>query len=353
MAKVAVIYHEEIAEYDFGEGYSLRGDRFPRYIRLLESEGVFKRPGVELVKPRAATDEDLKLIHPPEYIAKVKRIAEERGFLEDDTPLKPSIVGAVRFIVGAALRAGELVATGKAGLAQGVGGGLHHAGRDYGGGWCVFNDVAICAQALLDRHGLERVLIFDTDAHTGNGTMDIFYEEPRVLYLSIHQDPRTLYPNTGFTDQLGSGAGRGYTVNVPLPPEAGDACIRLVLDRVFRPIVTQFKPQVIIRNGGADPHHLDELAELALTYDGLWSIGRSVVEAASEVGCGVVDLLCGGYAPGLEEKGLYALFSGELGQRLGYGEDAPPSPPPDVLDKTRSVIDELGENLRDYWDIES
>ena len=353
MGGCAIVYDEGIAEYDFGEEYSLRGDRFPRYLRLLESEGILSRPGIELVKPKAAVDSDLLLVHSEEYIRRVDEIAEKSGFLSDDTPLKPSIVKAVRLIVGAALTAGEYVAGRRVRIAQGVGGGLHHAGRDYGMGWCVFNDVAVCAEAMVKRYGLERVLIFDTDAHAGNGTMDIFYEEPRVLYLTVHQDPKTLYPNTGFVEQIGKGAGMGYTVNVPLPQEADDESYGLVLERVFKPIVRQFKPQVIIRNGGADPHYQDELAELGLTYRGLWSIGRAVSEAADEADCGLVDLVCGGYNPGYEERGLYSLLSGILGLDLSFTEEGdPPVSNPGVVSKTKAVINQLSDVLNGYWSIE-
>ncbi len=353
MDKHAVVYHEGIAEYDFGEEYSLRGDRFPRYIHLLESEGVLGRLGIELLVPEPADDDDLGLIHTVEYIKKVREIAENRGYLSDDTPITPSIVRAVRLIVGAALMAGEAVANKGYAMAQGVGGGLHHAGRDYGEAWCVFNDVAVCARAMTERHGLDRVLIFDTDAHAGNGTMDIFYADPRVLYLTVHQDPMTLYPNIGFPEQIGEGDGIGYTINVPLPHRADDSCMALVLERVFKPVVRQFKPQVIIRNGGADPHYQDELAELGLTYRGLWSIGRAVAEVAKEANCGVVDLLCGGYSPGREEKGLYSLFSGEFRLPLTQKEDEPPpSHDPSVFPKTEAVINQLSDLLADYWEIE-
>lgn len=353
MKKYVLIYDEGIAEYDFGEGYSLRGDRFPRYLRFLESEGILNRPDVELVKPKAADDSDLMLVHSEEYIRRVDEIAEKRGFLSDDTPLKPSIVKAVRLIVGTALTAGDYVASKRVKMAQGVGGGLHHAGRDYGEGWCVFNDVAICAKAMVERYGMERVLIFDTDAHAGNGTMDIFYREPRVLYLTVHQDPNTLYPYTGFVEQIGEGEGEGYTVNVPLPKKAGDECYGLVLERIFKQIVRQFKPQAIVRNGGADPHYQDELAELGLTYRGLWSIGRAVSEAAEEAGCGLVDLVCGGYNPGYEEKGLFSLLSGELGLDLNYREEGLPRvSDPTVVSETKAVINRLSDVLSGYWNIE-
>ncbi len=351
--RVCIVYHEGIADYDFGPESELQGDRFPRYLKLLETEGVLKRESIDIVTPKPATDQDLLLVHSIEYLRKIEKIVEEHGFFEEETPLKPSIIKAVRLIVGAALTAGELVTQKKAFIAQGVGGGLHHAGRDYGHGWCVFNDVAVSAQALISRHRLDRVMIFDTDAHAGDGTIDIFYEEPRVLYLGVHQDPETLFPYTGFVDQTGKGDGEGYTVNVPLPVGADDTCMGMVLKRVFKPLVRQYNPQVIIRNGGADPHFQDELADLNLSYNGLWTIGKTTAEMAREVDCGLVDLVCSGYNPGFEEWGLFALLSGELGLELSYVEkEGKPDPEDKCVEKTDSVIKELAYILRDYWKIE-
>jgi len=348
--RIAIVYHKGIADYDFESDPTIGGKKFPHYLELLKSRGLLKRFRIEIIEPKTADKEDLLLIHSEEYIDRVEKIGNERAYLDEDMPLTPALVRAARLIVGAALKAGELVARGDVDLAQGVGGGMHHAGRDCGGGFCIFNDVAACAKSLIERHGLERVLIFDTDAHAGNSTMDIFYEEPRVLYLSVHQDPRTMFPNTGFVNQIGRGEGEGYTVNVPLPPEAYDGCMSLVLERVFKPLVREFRPQVIIRCGGAAPHFQDELADLALTFRGLWSVGRAVVEAAERAGCGLVDLLCSGYNPGTEVQGLYALFSGELGMELDVKESQAHEPEdPKLLEKTVDVIDELAKILKPYW----
>ena len=350
MGRASVVYHEGIADYDFGLEYEVRGDRFPRYLKLLEAKGVFAKD-VDLIKPEPADDADLMLVHTEEYIRRVERLAEQKGFLAEDTQLNHSIVKATRLIVGAALKAGDLVAEGKVKIAQGVGGGLHHAGRDYGDGFCVFNDVAICAQSLLERHGYERVMIFDTDAHAGNGTMDIFYDEPRVLQLSIHQDPKTLFPYTGFIEQIGRGSGEGYKVNVPLPAGADDSCIEVVIDEVFKPLVEQFNPDIIIRIGGADPLHDDDYADLSLTYNGLRMIGSSTAEAVSKLGCGLVDLVCSGYNPGAEEIGLYAILSGELGLEFTFKDDKVIVDRPDLVKKTREVVNKLSLILKDYWTI--
>ena len=352
MERVAIVHHSGVAEYDFGPGHPFRGDRFPRFMRLLDAHGLLSRPEVQLVEPDAAGDADLRLAHSDGYIRLVERLAARSTPLSGDTPLTPAVARAARLIVGTALRAGELVAEGGFRVAEGVGGGLHHAGRDYGGGFCVFNDVAVCARALLDRHGLERVLIFDSDAHAGNGTMDIFYEEPRVLYISVHQDPRTIYPGTGFIDQIGGGAGEGYTVNIPLPPGADDACMELVLERVLKPLARDFRPQAIIRNGGSDPHFRDGLASLGLTFNGLRAIGEAVADAASAAGCGVIDLCCSGYNPETVAEGWLAILSGAAGIEVDLVEPCPPRRgDPRLLKRTEAVIDALAEKLSGYWSL--
>jgi len=351
--RTAIVYSDEIAEYDFGADHPFRGDRFPRYMKLLKDKGLFLRPEISLLEADAADDRDLSLAHSDDYISRVEILAERGVPLSADTPLNPAIVRAARYIVGAALRAGELVAGGGFAVGQGVGGGLHHAGRDYGGGFCVFNDVAVCARALIERRGLERVMIFDTDAHAGNGTMDIFYREPRVLYISVHQDPRTIYPGTGFVDQIGAGDGEGYTVNVPLPPRADDACMRLVLERVFKPIARELRPDIIIRNGGSDPHHRDGLANLGLTFMGLRSIGMAVREATAAAGCGIVDLCCSGYNPETVAEGWLSILSGEIRADINIVDGLQESSlNPGLLKVTEGVIENLRHKLNGYWHLD-
>ncbi len=239
------------------------------------------------------------------------------------------------------------------GRAYGEGGilGLHHAGRGYGGGFCVFNDVAVCAQSLIERHGLGRVLILDSDVHAGNGTMDIFFDEPRVLYVSVHQNPLTIYPGTGFIEQIGEGEGAGFTVNVPLPLGAGDRCMNLFLDEVFRPLSEEFKPQAIIRNGGTDPHFMDGLGNLHLTYQGLWEIGKAVSQAAERAGCGVVDLCCSGYNPDTVAEGWLAILTGTMGEENPSVElFPPPGSSAAVFKETGRIIVDVKSHLREYWD---
>jgi acetoin utilization protein AcuC len=234
-------------------------------------------------------------------------------------------------------------------------GGFHHAGSSSGEGFCVFNDVAIAARSLIQRHGMRRVLIIDTDAHQGNGTMDIFWEEPKVLFMSIHQDPRTIYPGRGFVGDIGEGAGRGYTINIPMPRFSGGRHWVKALEEIFVPICVEFKPDAIIRNGGSDPFYGDELTELGVDLDGLASIGATVRGASNAGPRKLLDLTVSGYGD-FVQYGWLALFSGVTGIGVDYNRYVrsfyPMScrVPEDSLDRqTDAVIVELRRSLSDFW----
>jgi acetoin utilization protein AcuC len=182
--------------------------------------------------------------------------------------------------------------------------------------------------------------------------MDVFYEDPKILFISVHQDPTTIYPGTGFIEQVGKGEGEGFTVNVPLPMGADDRCMALFLEEIFKPLSKEFKPQAIIRNGGSDPHHMDGLGRLNITFRGLYSIGRAVAEAAKNSGCGIVDLCCSGYNPLTVADGWLSLLTGAMGIELQMNEySSPPSSPDSIIRKTVQVVDSVKTTLNEYWNI--
>ena len=349
---IAIVYSEQMKNYDFGPGHPFRGDRYANFMKLLRE----KVSDFELVESRYASDEELFLVHDKSYVDFLEGTSKgiwlpSARFLSPDTPLQLGIGRAARLIVGASLTAGELVREGKFTRAVGVGGGMHHARSNYGAGFCIYNDVAICVKNLIRKYGLERILILDTDAHAGDGTCQIFYQDPKVLFIDLHQDPRTLYPGTGFSSEIGAEEGRGYTVNVPLPPGASDAAYEYVLDEILAPLVEEFRPQIIVRNGGSDPHFADELTHLGLTFEGLRMIGRKVREVADKV-CGgkSVDLICSGYNPRVLPSGWLALVSGLAQLEIELEEPFLFSLKTDCeLDETKKVVQEVKENLREYW----
>ena len=246
---VPFYYHSDFSGYDFGANHPFRGERFAAFMQALESRFPEAYGMLEIRTPSTSNEQTLELAHSHTYVQRVKALEKRRGFLSLDTQLLPGSVDAARLIVGASVAAAHAALENN--LAIGFGG-LHHAGPDYGEGFCIFNDVAIAASVMLGQ-GLERIMILDTDAHQGNGTMDIFYSDPRVLFISLHQDPRTLYPGRGFVGEIGNGAGAGYTVNIPMPPLSVGTLYDEAMREIVVPLIDEFNPDFIIRNGGSEP----------------------------------------------------------------------------------------------------
>jgi len=235
---------------------------------------------------------------------------------------------------------------------------MHHAKPNYGEGFCIYNDVAFCARYLQHQYKLDRILILDTDAHAGNGTADYFYDDPTVLLIDLHQDPRTLYPGTGFTDQVGSGSGRGFTINVPLPVYSGHESYKLVFEEIVQPVAEEFKPQIIIRNGGSDPHVSDGLANLGLQVKDFTMIGEKVREMARLCDDREIDLIGSGYNREVLPYAWLALVCGVSGIDN-------PAKLPESIDKLEripswlgvdrfsadilAVIADVKSHLKDYW----
>lgn len=349
-AETALLYSDELRFYDFGPGHPFRGDRYARFLATLREKLGEELPHrFDLIEPSPASDGDLALIHDPGY---TERVESGIGW-SIDTPLTPRLVEAAKLIAGSGLLAARLVAEGKYSKAIVVGGGMHHAKRSQEAGFCVFNDVALCFQALVRRHRLSRVMILDTDAHAGDGTAELLYESPSVLFVDLHQDPRTLYPWRGFIHELGRGPGEGRIVNVPMPPGSSDRAYEYALTEVFVPLALEFKPQVILRNGGSDPHFADRLTNLGLTLEGLRMIGREVAEVADTVCDGrVIDLIGSGYNPTVLPYGWLALVAGLIRLDLKLHEPVPAPgwlTPETGMERTVQAVKEVRTALSRFW----
>jgi acetoin utilization protein AcuC len=344
-------FHPDFSGYDFGANHPFRGERFTAFMQALESRFPEAYAMLEIRTPTAVDDGILELAHTHTYVQRVKALEKRRGFLSLDTQLLPGSVDAAKLIVGASVAAASAAL--ESGLAIGFGG-LHHAGPDYGEGFCIFNDVAIAASVLLDR-GLERIVILDTDAHQGNGTMDIFYSDPRVLFISLHQDPRTLYPGRGFASEIGSGEGEGYTVNIPMPPLSVGTLYDEAMREIVMPLIDEFEPGFIIRNGGGDPLYTDVLTNLGLDLDSLSDLNRLITEDAGNRKIPLLDLFLSGYGPYVTE-GWLAIMRGILNvemrleipeNRIFISEEKLERMTRDL----RKTIQELKENLGPYWEV--
>jgi acetoin utilization protein AcuC len=350
--RVIMTFHEKFKQYDLGEGHPFRGDRFANSMKFFESQSLFRHPEIILTEPQPAPKEDLLRVHDEGYVDLIVRLAKENKPFDVETPVSPEILEAALLIVGGAIRCGKAVLGGEAKRAISIGGGYHHAGRNYGGGFCIFNDIAVSVEHLRAKHGIKRFLILDYDVHFGNGTSDIYYQDPNVLYISLHQDPRTIYPGTGFAWQIGEDAGEGYNVNVPLPPGTGDSTYLYALNEIFVPLAEEFKPEIIIANGGSDPHFADMLGDLSLTVKGFFNISSLIRETADKVCSGKLVLMPGsGYNPKVLPICWYALVAGVVGLKEIKVKDPynPPQEPPFCRKKVENTIDELKSLLKKKW----
>ena len=369
--KTALVYNPKIKNYSFGEGHPFTSERFENFINFAKDKLPNFKNIFEQIIPEPAKTQDLKLIHSQEYINVISKAS--KGIIIPDILrytttdnfdpstgyLPRGIDTAAKIAVGTSLEAANLVFGHSAELGQSqgrfkkaisLGGGLHHAKREKGEGFCIYNDVAICAKALL-KNGLKRILILDTDAHAGNGTSEAFYDENQVLFIDIHQNPATLYPGTGFINEIGRGKGEGFTVNIPFSPGASDKSYEYVFEKIISPIAEEFNPEIIIRNGGSDPYFADVLTNLGLTLDGFKIIGEKVRMLAARLCSGKeIDLIASGYNQKVLPLAWLSLISGLLDLKVKIKEPQKPIFPKDFrLKETKETVKEIKNYLKEYW----
>jgi acetoin utilization protein AcuC len=264
-----VVWGDRYLAYDFGE-HPMAPIRLGLTVSLAQSLGVLDR--VTICEPVTASPSDLLKVHSAEYLAAVHIASEDPGYFghglgSDDNPAFPGMYEASALIAGGSQLAALQVWNGEVAHAVNIAGGMHHAARNSAAGFCVLNDVVLAIRALLDA-GAERIAYVDIDVHHGDGVQAAFYDDPRVLTISLHQDPRTLYPGTGTASEVGEGPARGTSINLCLPPGTADDNWLKAFNAVVPGAVAAFKPQMLVTQCGCDTHHEDPLADLSLTVDG-------------------------------------------------------------------------------------
>ena len=362
----AILYRDELKEYDFGPGHPFRGERFKLFMELLKH----RLPSDDYYQIRAAepaTTEDLLKICDQDYIDFTREYFHAAhggwvGYYEnfnryhslDNKPMgiPGDVEEAARLIVGQAKAACDLVQSGRYKKVLSLGGGLHHAKRRFGEGFCIYNDVAFAGLYLVEKYQLSRVMVLDTDAHAGNGTAEYFRANPHILFVDIHQDPRTIYPGTGFTSDIGVERGKGLTVNIPMPVRAGDVSYIRVFDEIVLPLCNEFEPELIIRNGGSDPYFDDGLTHLGMTIAGFRTMGEKVRKMAEICQGKQIDLLTSGYNESIFPYAWLSLFSGLAD--LPVTVEEPIAVPVQLQSdlafaETEKVIKEVKTHLRQYW----
>lgn len=273
--QVVVSWSDALRAYDFGPGHPLSPVRVELAWRLIQEFGLLEADHVHVNSEiPVVSDEVLLRVHTPELIEAVRRGGDDPTYSDmrfglgtADTPVFPDMHTAAARICGATLAATRSVFEGEAEHAVNIAGGLHHAMPDRASGFCVYNDLSVSIQWLLDQ-GLERVAYIDVDVHHGDGVQAAFWDDPRVLTVSIHESPATLFPGTGWPTEIGGPTALGTAVNIAIPAGTGDQGWLRAFHAVTPHVLKAFDPQIIISQHGCDSHFEDPLASLTVSIDG-------------------------------------------------------------------------------------
>ncbi len=289
---IYLCYSDKFQAYNFGPEHPFNPARLMLAYKLMEEDGLIDEH-VSRLEPKPASEEDLARVHDPEYIASVR--AEEPdlafGLGSDDTPVFPGIYEASRLLAGGSIECARRIA-GEGGMAFNIGGGLHHAMPSQASGFCVFDDPALAICILKDR--FERILYIDIDGHHGDGVQQIFYEDPDVLTLSMHESGLYLFPGTGFIDEIGAGPGLGYSINIPMPMYAGDEEYSRAFDEIVPRLFEWFEPQAVVAQIGVDTHYSDPLTTLNMTLTGYLGLVQRIIDLTEKYAGGRLLALGGG-----------------------------------------------------------
>ncbi|CRK55794.1 NAD-independent protein deacetylase AcuC [Alloactinosynnema sp. L-07] len=280
--RATVVWDASLLGYDLGGEHPFNPIRLELTMRLAAALGVLD--GVTLQVPEPAAESDIERVHELDYVRAVQRAPTVgwdvgHGLGSADNPVFDRMHTASALVVGGSLLGARHIAEGTVDRAVSIAGGLHHAMRDHASGFCVYNDCAVAISWLLD-NGFDRVAYLDVDVHHGDGVQAAFYDDPRVLTVSLHQSPMTLWPGTGFVNELGGRGAQGSAVNIPLAPYTRDAAWLRAFTGVVPSLLKAFRPQILVTQCGVDTHEEDPLADLALSVDGHRAIYRTLRDLA-------------------------------------------------------------------------
>ena len=338
--KVGYVYDPVYLRHDTGQ-HPENASRLEAIISHLEQTQLIRQ--LTLVEPRAASIEELSLVHSERHIACIQEVAKDGGgWLDPDTVMSTDSYEAALYAAGGLIRATEAVMQGEVdsafALVRPPG---HHATTTQAMGFCLFNNIAIAARYALAKYSLKRIAIIDFDVHHGNGTQESFYDDPQVLYISTHESP--FYPGTGYIEETGRGEAEGTTVNIPLPAGCGDAEYLLAFEQIIIPVVRRFNPQFILVSAGYDTHWADGLAMMKVSVTGFAQMVRSIKGLADELCSGrLVLTLEGGYNLTALAASVKATFGVLLGNN-SIEDPLGPSPRRLAVTNIDSLINKIKE----------
>ena len=298
--RLDLFWDDAVTRYDFGPGHPMDPVRLSLTMALVRAFGLDRLPGVTVRAAPPAGESTLALVHDPDYVAAVRTVAATgvadpgRGLGTEDNPAFAAMHEASALIAGQSVAGAEAAWHG--GRAVNFAGGLHHAMPGSASGFCVYNDAALAVARLLEL-GAERVAYVDVDVHHGDGVQSAFWDDPRVLTVSVHEHPRTLFPQTGWPEETGGPSAEGTAVNLPLPAGTGDSGWLRAFHAVVPPLLAAFRPQALVTQHGADTHLDDPLAHLAVSLDAQRAVAVSLAGLADDHAQGRwLALGGGGYA---------------------------------------------------------
>lgn len=341
------VFHESYLRHDTG-AHPERAERLSYTLEKMAENGIIER--LTRILPVHASREELGFVHAAPYLQQVEAICKRGGGMLDlDTPLCRDTCEIASLAAGGVLKAVDEVMRASDtpkqvfALIRPPG---HHATSMRGMGFCIYNNIAIAAEHLKRRYRLHRTLIVDWDVHHGNGTQHIFFEDPSVLYFSLHQYPH--YPGTGWLDEVGRGEGQGFTVNVPLPPGTGDAGYLYALNSILVPIAHEFRPEFVLVSAGFDAHAADPLASMTVTSRGFGLFTDVILGVARANSQGrVVLALEGGYNLEALGESILSVFQALLSPNRGGWNDG--GTPAGVSERVKKRVGEVIGVQREYW----
>lgn len=336
-----------------GFSHPERPERLTAVMKFLEENQAFKNGHIVLQKPSAVNLADLERVHPKDYIDFIHNASDREARIDADTRTSKGSYNAAILAAGTGIKAWEEIQTGTINnafaLVRPPG---HHANEQSARGFCLFNNVSVLARYITATVSDSRVLILDIDAHHGNGTQEIHYADSDILYLGLHQDGRTLYPGySGYIDELGEGRGKGFNVNLPLPPGTADHSFLQGLSMLFPPIVEQFQPTAILVSAGYDAHFRDYLTNLQFSADAYLKSAQLVMETAEKHCQGrVIMFLEGGYDLQALAESIYNTLIAMSGQGAPIQEKAP-SEDSRISKYMHTLLKEIKTLLKPWWKI--
>jgi acetoin utilization protein AcuC len=354
--KVGIIYHNDFKKYDFGPGHPFRGSCFndeSAFSLVKNNFEINKKAEIRFIEPTAVGDEEILTVHTEEYLEFIKTLNQKGGYLTPDTPVLQGMYDTAKLFAGANILAGRMVMDRSVDKSLVFGMIGHHAGADFGGGFCLINDIAVMIKVLQREYDLKKVMILDYSSNTGHGTTRIFYDSSEVLCIDIHQDPLTLYPGTGFSEQVGRGDGIGYTINIPLPPLIQDRSFVSAVKEIVVPIAKAYNPELIVAVGLSNGHYSQQMNQFMLTLHSVKETVGTCSQLSDEL-CSGRFVHIGGFSiePELLAQSFMSTMAGTVTVDVEYDEpNNIPGDLPDVTEDADVIIETVKDIHNKYWKV--